>query len=143
MNGIYDSIFTIIEATFPNKMELINPYVIEDNNELFLKEGYGIELGSVVLSDAFARVQRQFQRNISISFTKQVIATDKKAAPRIVAEKLLFTEELQLITALKNGLPCDFCEFVGDEGIEFIGEGTVNFMRSRMNFIINYNQQVR
>lgn len=140
---IYDRIFVALEAAFPDRKELINPYIITDNNNLYLKSGYGVELGPMAKSEAFNRVQRQFQRNVSISLTEKIASTDKDTLVRRSKEKELISDQLTLITTLKNNISSDWVEFVSDEGIEYIFDERDNYIRLRANFIINYNETVR
>lgn len=140
---IYDSLFTIIEAALPNRLELVNPYDIEDNNGLWLKSGYGVEVGSGSITDAFNRQIRQFQRTITITLTGRDVATDKKTITRRAVEKQLVSDQLILITAMKNGLPSDFVQLVGDEGIQYVYTERQDLIRLRTNFLIHYNEQVR
>lgn len=141
---IYDSIFTILENTLPDRRELINPYNIEDNNGLFLKAAYGVSIGPMIVSDTFGREIRQVQRSIAIDLTEQFHSTDKKTNARKVDEKKLVSDQLLAVVALKNNLPSDFLQFVGDDGVEYIfPEDSGDFIRLRTNFIINYNVTVR
>lgn len=140
---IYNQIFTAIEAALPDRVELINPYNIIDNNNLYLKSGYGVELGSMAVSEAFARVQRQFQRVVSISLTEKIVSTDKDTSIRRSKENKLVSDQLTLITALKNSISSDYVEFISDEGIEYIFDERDNYIRLRTNFNINYNETVR
>lgn len=140
---IYNQIFTAIEAALPDRVELINPYNIIDNNNLYLKSGYGVELGSMAVSEAFARVQRQFQRVVSISLTEKIVSTDKDTSIRRSKENKLVSDQLTLITTLKNSISSDYVEFISDEGIEYIFDERDNYIRLRTNFNINYNETVR
>ena len=140
---IYDQIFTVIETTFPDKFELINPYVIEDNNELYLKNGYGVEIGPMVTTESFARQIRQFTRVINISFTKRVLSSDKITSVRRASEKSLVSDQLALVVALKNNIAADLVEFVSDDSVEVVSAEQDQFLWLRTSFNINYNEQVR
>ena len=140
---IHDEIYTTIVTHFPTKTELLNPYDITDNNDLFLKNGFGVEIGPSNLSDVFSRQIRQFRRDVSISFTKRVLSSDQKTSIRKVAEKSLVSDELTLIAALKNNISSEYVEFVSDEGIEYIFDEKESFIRLRCSFIINYVENVR
>lgn len=143
---IYDEIFTTIEATFTGndtKTQLTNPYVTIDNNEMFLKNGYGVEILSMNETDAFNRELRQFERQVAISFTKRVISTDKQTSNRLVQEKAMVSDQLDLLRALKNNVSADHMEFVSDDGIESIFDEREDYIRLRSIFIINYNETVR
>lgn len=141
---IYDKIFTVINATLSSRTELINPYDIEDNNGHFLKSGFGVGISSMVVSDTFLREVRQVQRSIFIDLTERVHSTDKNTSARKTDEKKLISDQLLMVTALKNNLQADFFQFVGDNGIEYIfPDEREDFIRLRTSFIINYNVTVR
>ena len=140
---IHDEIYSTISATFPTKTELKNPYDIADNDGHMLKNGYGVVIGAISLSDAFSRQIRQFRRDVRISLTKRILSSDQKTSIRKAAEKSLVSDELTLITALKNNISSEFVEFVGDEGIEYIFDEREDYIRLQCNFIINYVENVR
>jgi len=140
---IYDQIISTIKATLPDRKELINPYEIEENNELYLKSGVGIELGECSPTETFARSLIQFSRTIYISLTEKVNSTDKKTSVRLTEEKKLIADQLSLITALSGNLSYDVCRLVGDAGIEYIFTEREDYIRLRSSFNIFYNQQVR
>jgi hypothetical protein len=142
-DNIYDQLLSVMSSTFPDRSRLIKPYRIEDNNGHFLKSGYGVEIGPMVISDTFRREIRQIQRTINISLTERVHSSDQKTTARETDEKLLISDQETMIIALKNGLPVEYMQLVGDEGIEEIFDERDDYIRLRTNFVINYNQKVR
>jgi len=142
-DAVYDSVLSILAVTLPDRSRLVKPYRIEDNNGHFLKSGYGVEIGAMIISDAFAREIRQIQRSINISLTERVHSSDQTTTARETDEKLLISDQASIIIALKNSVPADFVQLVGDEGIEEVFDERDDYIRLRTNFIINYNQQVR
>jgi hypothetical protein len=72
---IYDQIIIKMGETFPLLTRIPYAYSLPDNNSNFLKNGYGVTVGSASFEE-FEFCSRVSSRGITFSFTKEVFRTD-------------------------------------------------------------------
>ena len=143
---VYTRLIEVVQATFSDKVELTNPYVIEDNEDIFLKNGFGVAILPTTNLKRATSCLYSIGRDIEITFTKQIFGTNRDHKERQEVEKGLMQDQLDLIKAIdSDGQLNDLLansDFLGDNGIEFIFNDRNNFIAFTCNFTIEYHEQL-
>ena len=150
ISDIYDQIYVLLDAVFPNKMELVNPYELTDNNEQILIDGYGVawELGTD--SDQIVKQIRAIDREFFFVSVRAYFSTDLNTTPKKTTEKLLFEDQL---TAMKTLIAfteqpssplsyVDDIQFIDDNGIEFVFSDEQRYLALRSRFRLRYQEKL-
>lgn len=143
---VYQRLIEVVAETFPDKVELTNPYVIDDNEDIFLKSGFGVAILPTVNLNRATSCLYSIGRDVEIVFTKQIFGTNRDHKERQAIEKGLMQDQLNLIKAIDNdGQLNDLLAnsaFIGDNGIEFIFNDRNNFVALTCNFTLEYHEQI-
>jgi hypothetical protein len=75
VTDVYNQISTKLAETFPSATRIPYSYSIADNNSNFLKNGFGLIVGSASFQE-FEFCNRVSSREISVVFSKEVFRTD-------------------------------------------------------------------
>jgi hypothetical protein len=144
ISSIYDRIVAVCAATFPSKSDLPNGYIPEDNDDVFLKDGYGVSIEPVINDNRIMSCQISFDREVSITLTKKIFASDRDISARRTVEKALMEDELTLIKAIVedatlHDLTGDV-QFLDDNGIEFVFNGVtkISYIMLQLRFGVKY-----
>lgn len=150
ISDIYDEIYVLMDAAFPNKMELVNPYELTDNNEQILIDGYGIawELGTD--SDQIVKQIRVIDREFFFVSVRAYFSTDLNTTPKKTAEKLLFEDQLTSMKTLiayteQPSSPLSYVDdvqFIDDNGIEFVFSDEQRYLALRSRFRLRYQEKL-
>jgi hypothetical protein len=150
ISTFYDALITLINNTFTGsdaKLELDDPYNPENNNEVILKNGFGVQIGELVNDKRTLEGKTTFSKRVSVIFTRQHFGSDRNAAVRRTTEKNLLEDELTLIKAIWNdggtlSSSVSHMIFETDGGIESIFNDKTNFLMLRMDFNIKYIETI-
>ena len=110
-SDIYDELVTQLETVLPDHHRLHNPYDLEENDENFLRQGWGIAISSGSNSNRTFCPKISIQRNYNIIITRQYYALQHDAVAKAVTEKQLLEDQLLLIENL-----CNNTELSGNTG---------------------------
>jgi hypothetical protein len=149
ISSVYDRVVSVIKATFPDKSELPNGYIPEDNDDVFLKDGFGVSIEPVINDARVLSCQISFDREINITFTKKIFGSDRDIERRRAVEKALMEEELTLVKAIiEDGTLHDLTgdvNFLDDGGIEFVYNGRVkiSYIMLQMRFGVKYLESLQ
>lgn len=127
-------------------IKLPNPYAIQNNPDVMLKQGYAIGIGAGTNTKRTLGDQVSIRRSFFVHISRAMDALDFDVAGRQSTEKTLL-EDLKLVVAdvekhqtLNAGQI--FCAFDGDDGIESIEGESSEFRALKANFIIEYFEQI-
>ena len=144
ITNLYNTIYTIVSTTLTSRLELYNPYDLENNSDLTLKKGYGIAFQESTYNQELYNVQRDTSRNIVISLTERVDDHRASSSVRRVVEKNLFEDRYSIISALINNFEIhkygEELDLVGDNGIEFVRAEGKNYLALRITFSLKYSE---
>lgn len=142
ISAIYDAIYARVISLLTNHKELRNPRLISANDSLFLTQGLGINLGAVTNTNRELACRLSLQRQLVITNTLAVNATERNVTIRKNAEKQLLEDQL---IVLKNfeGDPTlsgvtDSIRFLFDNGIEEVFAESGNFIMIQSTFDFEY-----
>jgi hypothetical protein len=121
----YDNLLTRIAAVLTANdgwLQIPNAYDVASNSDSFLKQGYGIKIGSGVNAKRQLGNQMHIDRKFSLIISREVCATDGDTSTYGSVAKQLF-EDLKLVindfetnTTLNSGLI--FCSYESDGGVQ-------------------------
>lgn len=145
---IYDQIVDKLETLFPTRTRIPNPYSLPDNNDRFLKFGYGLKVGSASFQE-FEFCSRVSNRTISVVFAYEMFRTDSDFAPfDDVSKKLL--EDVNTI----QGLFFDYNELDIEQNIlkvdidsvseveMILGSGNTKYLSMEASFLFQIKEDI-
>lgn len=134
---IYDGLVSRISALLPNHKRLPYPYDLENNNEDFLEQGWGIAVRSSENTNRELCNRKSLRRSYEIILTRKYYSLDHDVTKRADTEKSLLEDAWILYD--------DFCEnlwiasekgliqALGDNGIEPVFAAEKPFFTVRIN----------
>ncbi len=142
---IYDYLVEKVKEKLTHKVQLFNPYDIGTNNELFLRDGFGVGF----MGGAQQPMQGcciRLSRDIKITLTKKFYATENDADNRALAEKELLEEAVILMKHFEGdsqlgGLAAKFT-FQNDSGIQQIYTNSQYYIFLEMNFDAEFIDEI-
>lgn len=142
---LFDEIKDRLETLFPTPTyrELIQPRILEQNDTLALKRGWGFIVGpgrnqGTSLSDVV-----RFEREISIAQSIIHRGTDRDITIRETAEKTLLEDQFTLINSFiyDNFVGLHNIDYLDDTGIDYVFVDQTNYIAITTNFTIKYEEQ--
>ena len=102
-NEVYSALVSVLNATFPDKRELPNPYDVILNPSLFLADGYGVAISTALPTNRFATCElRAFARNYVVILTKQIHCKENDLENLRAIENSLYVDQFSMINASKT-----------------------------------------
>lgn len=142
ISQIHDALISLIAGQLSTYIKLPNPYFIRDNNELFLKKGYGVAVGTGTRTDRLLSCQFSWQRDFHVVLTQLVTTTDSNTTQRetivknLLEDHTLVIEQIEKNTSL-NGL-CIRSEVVSDTGIQYLEGETGRYFVIEIDVVTEY-----
>ena len=142
VSTIHENMLTRIGAILTSHVRLSNPYKIEENPEILLKQGYGIAIGSANKIRGDLNNYRRFEREFTGSITRKFAAKENDGASKATTEKqiledaFLVAKDFELDTTLNE--TAITTDFVSDGGIEYVAREKDNFLMVRATFAVQY-----
>ena len=124
VSSAYDAVITAIESQLPNHKRLSNPYDVEENTDLFLRQGYGLVLGPGENSKRNLCNVLSIRRTFQVIISRKYAATELNASGKATTEKQIMEDLKTLIayfetnTTLNTGVRV--VGFESDSGIQFV-----------------------
>ena len=143
--SVYDEIRTAISTLYSTKTEINNPYTLEENADIDMKDSWGIAIRAGSNSNRVLCGQATVKRNIEVSLLKRVAMPEKDVTARITGEKALFNDQLDMIKYFE-GSPTTTntvnVRFISDSGIEFLEGDRFGFLVLRSTLELEYVENV-
>ncbi len=142
LNDIYDELHSITQVVLPEYTELPNPYIPDDNPDIYMKKGYGITMGAASNSNRVVSKKASILRDFDFVFVRQINSTEtntgliKSNAKAIMEDSFKVLEEIENNTSL--GQVCVKAEFVSDSGLDFIEADKQRFFILTMVVSVEY-----
>ena len=142
ISNIYDELHTIVNSVLTDYSELPNPYIPDDNPDIYMKKGYGITMGPGANSNRVVSKKVSIQRDFDFVFVRQINSTEtntsliKSEAKAIMEDSFKVLEEIESNTSL-NQL-CVNARFESDSGLDFIEADTQRFFILTMVVSVEY-----
>jgi len=139
----YDQIRTELATLFSSYNELDNPYDLERNPDLHLRESYGITIGSGENTTKVLCSRADISRIFGIVLCRRMNATRNDTATRITAEKALFEDLTDIIKVFEEPVAnITQGRYVSDDGVEFLDGDRYNYLILRSSFLIEYSESL-
>lgn len=121
---------------------LPNPYKPDENTDLFLRQGYGIALGSGANTNRLINCQISLERNLNITIARKYEGLENDDLKKAATELQLFEDQFALIKDLETDVTVNgeamYCRYVGDSGIEYVKGTTDKFLMVRTEIALEY-----
>lgn len=138
----YDTIVSRVTALLPNHKRLVNVYALEENPDLYLKQGWGLKIGpGGTNSNRLVGATRTTAIQFSVYLTRQVIARDQDPANKAVADKNLLEDLRVLIDDIhKNNFNFSdpIVTFNGFSGIDTVRAGEASYLYVSADLTVEY-----
>lgn len=147
VSTVYDTILSVMATLFPNKTRIPNAYNLPNNNELFLRDGWGLRMDSgSQQSSEFCNFR--LERGFTIVFTREVLKTDSQTTNEDTAVKALledvYTVQKDFLNVDQFGAAAsiDFVLIGSSSAVtEFMGEAE-RFKSIEASFLINITEDL-
>lgn len=142
----YDEIVTVLNSLYGSThKQLENPYILEDNDELTLRRGYGFVLQNATNTNRLLSNVASIQREVNIILTIKWRGTQKDVSLRQTAEKQLLEDHFLLIEYFTANAGMNISQvwkmvYNGDSGLEFIFTDKQNYIGIQSNFSLEYSE---
>lgn len=142
----YDQLITLVEATFPSHVELINAYIPELNDDLTFDAAWGLALAPGVNSTNEIGCRLAVERDFIFTLTRKIYKGDlarnsSSRDHRRLQEKQLFEDQYLIINALENDPSINATAkvlFINDGGLEFVRGERNDLIMLRSTFQLEY-----
>lgn len=142
VSNVYDAIRTAVQTLFPNKRELSDAIVIDNNDDLTLNDAYGIHFAFGNNTFRLVGCRYSLQRSVSIILTRMIRGTHKDIAKIIEIEKYLLEDQRTLVADFSEnqniGAVTIKRNYVSDGGIERIFTDKKNYIMIETTFEVEY-----
>lgn len=143
---LYDAIVDRLEAVLPSHTRLPNPYKVDENTELFLRQGWGLALTSGTNPNRNLSCRISTLRSFEIIITRKFYSLESSVTNKEATEKQLIEDQLLVIIDFCNNssLPSALgvVNFESDSGIEYVSGEKDNFLVLRSVFGVEYFDNV-
>jgi hypothetical protein len=127
ISTIHDYLVTLVSTQLPSYTELPNPYIPEENNELYLSKGFGVAVGAGQDRNRVVSCKLTWQRDFQVVLTNQITATDHDITQRQTVTKAILEDHYTLIDAIYKdtglGGNAAKAEVFADSGLQFLTVG--------------------
>ena len=146
IDDFYDKLQTMAATAFEDHDQLTDAFDIQNNSDLKLKLGYGIDIRSGNRQAGALDCDYALEKVIVITNTIENPGTDKDIVKRKVAEKALLNAQINMIKQAEVDpnvvASCDKFEYSGDNGIEetFTEKKRFLMIQTTFNLILTKNR---
>lgn len=144
VEAVYDAIVTQVNAVLvpQNYVRLPNPYDVQANTFLHLRQGYGIEIGPGNNTERYVGCLSTWERTYTIILVRRVVTTENNTDVRVTIEKAIMDDHESLLKAfeLNSSLGEVAIKTVvqSDGGINFLDVDRQKFLATSINLIVEY-----
>ena len=145
ISTVYDAMLTRLGVLYPNKTRIPNPYNIEDNNDNFLIDGFGLIVdSSAVQPHEFCNFN--VERTFTVILTREMIATDSDETKYDSVAKLLLEDVYTLqkdfynVNQLASEASIEQISLGPSSGVSEIFSGKINHLSIETSFLIQVRE---
>lgn len=122
-NSVYDEIRTVCSTVYSDRVELNNPYFVEDDADIMFDSAWTVGIGNAENSNRTICANATVLRRFNVILTNRYTSPSRDIAARIAAEKKIVNAQLDLIKYLEqNPTTANTIriKWVSDNGLEFL-----------------------
>jgi hypothetical protein len=142
ISTIYNEIHALMGTLYPDKRELVDNIDISNNDEISLRDGYGIYIGSAINSQRKVGCSLSIERSFDIIFTRVIKGSHKNKTALETAEKAILEDAYTIINRLENDdddiSAAAKCYYVSDNGMQRVIAGQYNLITMELTFSVEY-----
>ena len=142
VSDIHDNLVALVRSILTTHKELPNPYIPEENNELYLTKGFGVAVGPGNRTDRLISCKHSYQRDYVVLLTRKMEATDHQTSRRQTVAKDILDDHFAVMDALEKDSTLSGeaikAEFFSDSGIEFIEVDTSRYFIMSIDVTTEY-----
>lgn len=152
ISDAYDALVAQLEATFPNHVELVDPYFPEDNDDLTSDAAWGVSFVDGENTEREIGCNYTFRRLFTVTLTRKIMKGDlsrntPSATERRDTEKQIFEDLHLLIKAVETNVtlnvpPIAWCVYRSDAGLERLRPENRNLIMVRAIFEVEYFERL-
>lgn len=146
IENIYETIYTKVASVLSDHTELIYSGEIELNNDLYLRKGFAIQIGSGTITRRFGVCHYSIARDITVTNTLSNYGYETNKTSKKTIEKALLANQMKIIDAIeKDNQLSNYAmkvDFTSDGGIEYIHIEQKNYIMTRSVFNIEYEEKI-
>lgn len=139
---VYDALTTLCENTLTGYKRFPNPYSLDANTFLHLKDGFGVAIGNGSDTERFLGCEVTWQRNFIVTLVKQITTTQNNLAKREIIEVDILNDHDKLMKAIyrDNSLGGKAIKSIvtDDGGVNFIDGDRLKFLAMEINVVVEY-----
>lgn len=137
---ILDDLYSLVATLLPDHVELINPYLPEDSDNLNMVKGFGITVLEGDNTHREAGCSLSYERNLELTLTRKVFSADIRNTAamntRRTEEKNIFEDQLILAKALESDTYLKNSGYENLSKIYLQSDSGLNYMRVNQSGII-------
>lgn len=145
-SSLYDAIVDRIEAVLPNHLRLPNPYKVNENTELYLRQGFGVALGPATNTNRELSCRISVGRDFSVVLSRKFYSIESNVSNKESVEKQLIEDQILLIRDFcdNSSLPgaLGIVSYSSDSGIEYVFNEKDNFLVLNTVFTVEYFETI-
>lgn len=132
ISDVYDALITRTTSVLTSHTRLSNPYKLDENPDILLRQGYGLAIGAGENSNREFGCRLSIRREFTLSIVRRYAATDLDASGKGTTEKQIMEDAKLLVadfeenTTLTTG--ARIVKFLSDSGIQYVRSETDKFM---------------
>lgn len=124
---IHDTLIALLSSTLSSEYkQLPNPYLIEDNNELYLTKGFGVAVGAGVRTDRLINCSSSWERTFNLILVNQITTTQHNIDTRQTIAKNLLEDHYKVFIELEKETTLSSVtiksQVDNDTGLQFLSE---------------------
>jgi hypothetical protein len=141
---IYNAIVVKIETALPTFTRLPNPYALDENTALLMRNSYGIAIGGGTNTEKYVSCLTSWRRDYTIGLVSQVVNTENDTLGKAIVEKNMIDNHRAIFQAFEidstlSGI-CTKAVVVSDTGIEYIAGNLSKFIAIEINISVDYQE---
>ena len=149
LSSLIDAIDTRLAVILPSHHVLTDPYQINRNSELSLKQGYGLAINSGTNTNRQIGCALTIQRDITVTISRNFItrefdqATKETTYKNLIEDQLLVIKEFEKDPSISYTLGNKMTNFVfrNDSGIIPVFDGKFDYLMIQSVFSIEYYEE--
>lgn len=147
ISTIHDNLLALISTNLGSEYKkLPNPYIIDDNNELYLTKGYGLAIGPGARTDRLVSCRQSWQRDFTLYLTQQITTTDHNTDDRETIIKAMLEDHFTLFDALESDSTLSGsairAQMESDSGITILDLESARYLLLEIDVIAEYLENV-
>ena len=149
LSNIIDTIHIEMDTLFSaTKTVIPNPYSLEDNPSVYIKDGYGLAINDESTALGGALKDDNAVRTFTFILTKEVFRLEndvsimRSASKTILEDQRSFKDRILDFDQLGIENQINKIEFLIATGIEFVKADAFNFITCNFSFTVEYATQI-